>query len=267
MAEAIQMGVSGVARDGSALNLGVSAVAREVTEGFLGVGGVARQFFGGKKPLNECSWELINEVSGSGLAPEWWSVGDTKDIVVGSETLTIAIAGFNHDDKTDGSGKAGVTFCIKKASATTRRMHSTEKYTGSYPNTEMHKWLINTLLPSLPSDLQAVIKPVNKKTSAGNNSATINTNSMKLFLFSEVEVTGSVTLSFAGEGTQYSYFTTEEGRKLNHPNDVVILVGWWLRSPRNYASSRQYHCYSLNTGTISSAFHTKAFYVRFGFCV
>ena len=107
--------------------------------------------------------------------------------------------GFNHDDLASG-GKAGITFGMKNLMATTRRMNASNTNSGGFTGSEMYSWLQNTLLPTLPSDLQAVLKSVNKKTSAGSQSSTINTNSMKLFLFSEIEIFGSTTYSKAGEG-------------------------------------------------------------------
>ena len=71
-------------------------------------------------------------------------------------------------------------------------MNASNTNSGGFTGSEMYSWLQNTLLPTLPSDLQSVLKSVNKKTSAGSQSSTINTNSMKLFLFSEIEIFGSI---------------------------------------------------------------------------
>ena len=161
--------------------------------------------------LSKNTWAQIAKASAAGKASQLWSVGDTKDITVGSETLTLVIIGFNHDDLASG-GKAGITFGMKNLMATTRRMNASNTNSGGFTGSEMYSWLQNTLLPTLPSDLQAVLKSVNKKTSAGSQSATINTNSMKLFLFSEIEIFGSTTYSKAGEGSQYSYFATAANR-------------------------------------------------------
>ena len=66
------------------------------------------------KILSKNSWAAIAAASDSGKAHTIWNVGDTKDIVVNGETLTVAIMGFNHDDKADGTGKVGITFRFKK---------------------------------------------------------------------------------------------------------------------------------------------------------
>ena len=60
--------------------------------------------------LNQASWAQIAQASELGIASSLWSVGDEIDITVSGEKLTLVIMGFSHDDKADGSGKAGITF-------------------------------------------------------------------------------------------------------------------------------------------------------------
>ena len=119
------------------------------------------------------------------------------------------------------------------------------------------------LLTKLPSELQNVIKAVNKLTSAGNNSTTINTTSDKLFLLSEIEIFGSTTFSFAGEGKQYEYYAAG-----NSPIKTVSgsANNWWERSP-NKGSSTDYFCYVSNTGGASIENASTSLGVSFAFCV
>ena len=214
--------------------------------------------------LSKNTWAQIAKASAAGKASQLWSVGDTKDITVGSETLTLVIMGFNHDDLASG-GKAGITFGMKNLMATTRRMNDSNTNSGGFTGSEMYSWLQNTLLPTLPSDLRAVLKSVNKKTSAGSQSSTINTNSMKLFLFSEIEIFGSTTYSKAGEGSQYSYFATAANRIKYLSNGSGSAGWWWERSP-NGSNSLNF-CYVDSDGNAyyNSANNTSG--VCFGFCV
>lgn len=216
-------------------------------------------------PLENTSWEIISKVSESGLAEQFWQVGDEKDIIVDGERLTLVIMGFNHDDLTSG-GKAGITFGLKNLMATQRQMNASITSGGGFTGSELYSWLQNTLLPTLPSDLRAVLKSVNKKTSAGNNSSTINTNSMKLFLFSEIEVFGSITYSKSGEGSQYDYFATEENRRKYLSNGSGPISDWWERSP--YISDR-FCCVAGNSIIIYASFNNPPMRlgVCFGFCV
>ena len=136
---------------------------------------------------------------------------------------------------------------------------------GGFTGSEMYSWLQNTLLPTLPSDLQAVLKSVNKKTSAGSQSSTINTNSMKLFLFSEIEIFGSTTYSKAGEGSQYSYFATAANRIKYLSNGSGSASWWWERSP--YGSASNGFCRGYGNGNASYYAASNAGGVCFGFCV
>ena len=216
--------------------------------------------------LSQASWAQIAQASELGIASSLWSVGDEIDITVSGEKLTLVIMGFSHDDKADGSGKAGITFGMKNLMATTRAMNSSNTNSGGFTGSAMYTWLTGTLLPALPSDLQAVLKSVNKKTSAGSQSSTINTNAMKVFLFSEVEVFGSTTYSAAGEGSQYSYFVTAANRIKYRANGSGKANGWWERSPN--ASDSTSFCGVHSTGSANryaSTFASRG--VCFGFCV
>ena len=144
-------------------------------------------------------------------------------------------------------------------------MNASNTNSGGFTGSEMYSWLQNTLLPTLPSDLQAVLKSVNKKTSAGSQSLTINTNSMKLFLFSEIEIFGSTTYSKAGEGSQYSYFATAANRIKYLSNGSGSANWWWERSP---SGSGSYHFCSVGSyGNADLSYASYASGVCFGFCV
>ena len=69
---------------------------------------------------------------------------------------------------------------------------------------------------------------MNKLTSAGGESPTINTTADKLFLLSEVEIFGSRTYSASGEGTQYDYYKAGNSRVKNCNGSAN---SWCERSP------------------------------------
>lgn len=219
------------------------------------------------KTLNEYSWEEISYISSNGLAGEYgFAVGDEKNITLSTdETLTLAIMDFDHDDLADGTGKAGITFGLKNLMASTRQMNSSNTNSGGFTGSAMYTWLQGDLLNSLPADLQTVLKNVNKKTSAGNQSSTINTNAMKVFLFAEIEIFGAVTHSAPGEGEQYSYFATAANRIKSLSNGSGSLQSWWSRSP-----SIKYNgefC-RINTAGGTGSYGAKSSWgVCFGFCV
>ena len=210
------------------------------------------------------TWAQIAAASEAGVAASTWSVGDTKNITVGGETLTVEIVGFNHDDLASG-GKAGITFGLKNLMANTRQMNSSNTNAGGFTGSDMYDWLQGTLLNSLPSDLRAVLKSVNKKTSAGSQSSTINTNAMKIFLFSEIEIFGSVTYSKSGEGSQYSRFATASSRIKYLSNGSGSANYWWERSPNG--SNSNGFCIVSSNGNASYYYADLSRGVCFGFCV
>lgn len=210
------------------------------------------------------TWAQIAAASEAGVAASTWSVGDTKNITVGGETLTVEIVGFNHDDLASG-GKAGITFGLKNLMANTRQMNSSNTNAGGFTGSDMYDWLQGTLLNSLPSDLRAVLKSVNKKTSAGSQSSTINTNAMRIFLFSEIEIFGSVTYSKSGEGSQYSRFATASSRIKYLSNGSGSANLWWERSPHG-ASSPNF-CAVNSNGNASNLNANISGGICFGFCV
>lgn len=210
------------------------------------------------------TWAQIAAASEAGVAASTWSVGDTKNITVGGETLTVEIVGFNHDDLASG-GKAGITFGLKNLMANTRQMNSSNTNAGGFTGSDMYDWLQGTLLNSLPSDLRAVLKSVNKKTSAGSQSSTINTNAMKIFLFSEIEIFGSVTYSKSGEGSQYSRFATASSRIKYLSNGSGSADLWWERSP--YGDGSGFFCTVNSNGAANTNAANSSWGVCFGFCV
>lgn len=167
----------------------------------------------GDSSLEGASWSTISSASKAGLASTLWKVGDEKKVTLSTgEEITLVILGFNHDDKSDGTGKAGITFGMKNALATAYPINSTNTNVGGWTSSVMRTTTMATLLGYLPTEVQEVITPVNKLTSAGNLSSTINTTEDKLFLFSMEEIMGTHMYStttqyaFSGEGTQYEYY-------------------------------------------------------------
>lgn len=262
------MGVGGVARKVKGQNFGIAGVARKVTNGYVGIGGVARKFYAGldiKPTLADNDWATIAAVSALGTASTYWGVGDEKNITLTTgETLTLVIMGFDHDDLA-GGGKAGITFGMKHLMTDTRQMNGSSTNRGGFTGSDMYTWLQNDLFSQLPPDLQTVIKSVNKKTSAGGANSTINIDTMKLFLYSEVEVFGSAPYSYAGEGSQYSYFTMAANRVKKLKNGTGYEMWWFVRSPR--AGYTNMYCMVSDGGKSSGTGATSNGGVSIGLCV
>ena len=54
-------------------------------------------------------WSKIIEVCRAGLVPTAWKVGDQKAMTINGTSYNIDIIGIQHDDYSDGSGKAPLT--------------------------------------------------------------------------------------------------------------------------------------------------------------
>ena len=210
------------------------------------------------------SWDTIKQTSESGNASMYYEVGDEKIVSINGVDYTLVIMDFDHDDLADGSGKAGITIGLKNCLTTTHNMNSSDSNSGGWESCAMRSWLQSTVLGWLPEELQAVIKKVNKKATAGSTSTTIKTSTDNLFLLAEVEIFGSKTYGSLDEGTQYSYFTTTS-RRVKTSGDSGSTTFWWERSPST--SSSILFCYVASSGSADCNSASTARGVSFGFCI
>ena len=213
-------------------------------------------------PLNDFTWEQIDYIIENGLMSDYFNIGDTKNVTIGSATYVVEIVGFSHDDKADGSGKAGLTFGLKDCLNTAYKMNSSDTNAGGWGSCALRATLRGDIWNQLPSDLRGVIKEVTKKASAGNSSSTISSYTDTLFLFAEKEIFGSTKYSVNGEGTQYARFTTSNTRIKKFNGSAVY---WWLRSPRS--GSTNYFGSVASDGTANYYRAGPSHGVAFGFCV
>lgn len=215
--------------------------------------------------LEATSWDNIAAVSKFGQAPNYWKVGDKKNITVNGVTYAAQIIGFDHDTLTTADGgrtKAGITFQLVDCLNTTYSMNGSNTNVNGWRGSTMRTSTMATLLNQLSSDLKSVLKFVNKVTSKGNNSSGLETTSDKLFLLSEIEVFGATQYSYAGEGKQYEYYTAGNStiKKVNGSASY-----WWERSP--YSGGTGTFCYVNDSGNAHYDYASYSYGVSFGFCV
>lgn len=213
--------------------------------------------------LADCSPAVIEALSRSGNADKVFAVGDEVDVTLTTgESITLVILGFNHDNLT-GGGKAGITFGMKELLQTNYRMNATSTNAGGWTSCEMRTQTMQMLFSYLPAEWQSVIKAVDKLTSAGSQSTTINTTSDKLFLLSNVEVDGTTSATYKDEGVQYEYYKTSANR-IKHTASGSA-GNWWLRSPG--ATGATYFRGVGISGAVGSIGASLTLGVAFGFCV
>ena len=205
-------------------------------------------------------WASIIAACHSGSVPSTWVVGNSKTMTINGASYQVDIIGKNHDTYANG-GKAPLTFQLHDCYGETKNMNSSNTNSGGWTSCAMRSTHLPAILALMPTEVQNGIREVNKMTSAGSQSATINTTADKLFLLSEIEIFGSVSYSKSGEGTQYDYYKAGNS-KVKKFNGSAIY--WWERSP--YGSNSTYFCLVDSDGTAGCYYAGDAYGVAFGFC-
>lgn len=174
------------------------------------------------------TWAQVIEACRKNKVPDTWVVGNQKTMTINGTEYLIDIIGKNHDDYADGSGKAPLTFQLHDCYGELKNMNSSNINKGGWTSCAMRMVHLPAILVSMPAEVQIGIRAVDKLTSAGNQSDTINTTEDKLFLLSEIEIFGRVSYSKSGEGRQYDYYKAGNSRVKNYNGSVSL---WWERSP------------------------------------
>lgn len=211
------------------------------------------------------TWAQIIDACHKNQVPDTWVVGSQKAMTINGTAYAIDIIGKNHDTYANG-GKAPLTFQLHDSYGELKNINSSNTNSGGWTSCAMRQTHLPAILAKMPTEVQNGIREVNKLTSAGRQSATINTTADKLFLLSEIEIFGSVSYSKSGEGTQYDYYKAgnSKGKKYNGS-----AHSWWERSP--YGGDSTEFC-TVNVSSSSGIGSTGYFIasstdgVAFAFC-
>lgn len=208
--------------------------------------------------LSENTWAKIKEASETGIAKDLWNIGDEINVSFGTlGTYTCCILDFDHDDKADGSGKAGITFGLKELTKNTYAMYSSTGTKNTWEDSNVRRVLENNFFANMQADAKSCVKSVVKTTLDSKLTETTND---KLFLLSAKEVGDSGSAESASE--TYPLFSDASSRIKKSGSTASA---WWLRTPYANDANRYYHVTS--TGSISSVERTGKQYLCFGFCV
>lgn len=205
-------------------------------------------------------WSEIIAACQSGNVPASWVVGNYKNMTINGKAYRIDIIGKNHDTYAAG-GTAPLTFQMHDCYDETKQMNSSNTNSGGWQNSAMRTTHLPAILNMMPAEVKAAIRDVQKKSSAGNQSSSIQTTNDKLFLLSEIEIFGSTTYSFAGEGKQYDYYKAGNSKVKNLSGGAYY---WWERSP--YSSNSAFFCFVGSNGVASANYASTSIGVAFGFC-
>ena len=131
------------------------------------------------------SWADIARISENGEASQYFKIGDSKEIPItytdgSTDTITVAIAGFDHDTLPDGNTAGMSLVCTTLPNYMVPWTKLTYSSNMHYPyvstNTSMISYVRTVLqsevLQMLPAEVQAVIKPVIKKSDMSPNNGT-----------------------------------------------------------------------------------------------
>ncbi len=214
--------------------------------------------------FNDCSWEQINLIGAAGKEAEYFTVGETKTVALTtSESIQFRIVGMRHDLLADGSGQyAPLSLHMVDCLQATGKMEGSNINTNGWNGCAMRNACNTTYFGMLPPALQAVVKEVQKKASAGNKSATIVTSLDKVWLAAEIEIFGVITYAKTGEGSQYAYYANS-GVRIK--NVAGAASPWWERSPTG--ASAAHFCGVTASGAAGDDFASCSFGVALGLCV
>lgn len=229
-------------------------------------------FLSTQKSFANATWEEINNLVINNAASIYYNVGDEKTISLSTgEEITLVILGFNHDDLSDGSGKAGITLGMKGVLSTLYPMNSSYTNAGGWAEMSLRTTLQTTIFNQLPDDLKPVIKSVTKRSIAGDRYTHTDTDD-KLFLLSVREITGTDQYDSAShaEGSQYEYWLKMDGgtnadNRIKR-NSVNNGVDYWTRT--KYYGNTYAFAYISSSGdyqNFTSVTNNK--YVSFCFCI
>lgn len=228
---------------------------------------------------------------------DYWAVGDKRTIHHNAMAATgvseshkandyiYVIIGIEHDDLVtaiNGKTKAAITIQTERMlylDTTTEYnssydtshecgyMNSSNTNSGGWGYCDRHTWCNNVYKKCLPTYIQNMMKQVRKLTSEGSQSNTIKTSNDYAFLPSEIEIFGSTTHSFAGEGKQYQYFKNATANRYKKPrySSAYVSGQYWTRSPRS--SNSNSFCYVNLDGSAITDYASGAYGIAPCLCI
>ena len=227
------------------------------------------------KVLNDATWEQIRDVADASTGPNYWSVGDTKQIVMngrvsdGGLTLSnyntyVYIIGFDHNKdiegtgiafggfKTAASGGTDVALCdgsynSQVYSTPLFNMNDSNRNDGGWASCNMRNNTLPLVKAALPSDLQSVLKTTTIYTdNTGGSSpyaSNVTATQDDIYLLAEYEIFGTQYYANSTEQNyqqQYAYYSVGNSKIKYRHDSTATAVYWWERSAR--ASRRDIFC-------------------------
>lgn len=247
--------------------------------------------------LNNATWAQIKQASDAGIASNYWSVGDTKQITINgkvSDGLTLSsystyvyIIGFDHNKDREGTGIAfggfktaassgiDVALCdngynTNKTSGQWFNMNNSSTNSGGWKNSRMRSTTLPVVKAALPSDLTAVLKTTtiySDNTGGGSDTASyVTVTQDDIYLLAEFEIFGARTYANSAERNyqqQYAYYVAGNSKIKYRHDSTATAATWWARSVN--ATTADNFCAVTTNGaaTVDGAYSSRGLAVAF----
>lgn len=228
------------------------------------------------KSLGDYSWHDLSVISekisaaasddeGRAIAQQYGLVDESGHLTdqekaiefADGSVISVQLVGIRHDEKEDGSGKAGLTFMTNQAIAT-HAINDGSTIEGGWEGSGVRAWLNSDELTQLPESLQDVVVAVrklsNNKGFSNGDASVVTQTSDKLWLFSAREVCGELSWFDHEYGSEYGYLdavVNAEGEQYERFSDAGITgtsdpsgtlarafqgkrCAWWYRTAFSY---------------------------------
>lgn len=198
------------------------------------------------------SWEEIIAAIDDGSARQRYAVGATKELDLGNlGTVHMQLAGFDLDERADGQGKAATTWIAVELLPERRAMNEEWTNTGGWRDSDLRKYLQDTVLPSMSLFIRQHIISVVKQQWTENGWQMAEDT---VWIPDYKEVFGDNVL-------YYDLFLNKEEKRVKHLKGSASW--WWMRSA---SSANGFRCvYSDGSYNYISAYISGG--AALGFCL
>lgn len=216
-------------------------------------------FFDVESVLNDNDWATISVASKTGLASNYWSIGDCKTVTLNgtigknsydNRDICSFIVGFDHNVDVETNGEHSILFSCGKtdlingkdvalvdtfynsySSKTCFHMNSLGTNQKGWSDCWMSSVICSDFEAALSSDLQNVLRI---RTIYTYNDYSVSGTSDRVYLPSEFEIQGTITYAKSDEKDkqqQFEYYKNGASKiRYDHDNSALEVI-WWTRSP------------------------------------
>ena len=227
-----------------------------------------------KASFTTASWAEIAEICDAGNAATTFAIGDYKPVTLTytdgtKETINFRIVDMDADTKEDGTTAALTLLADNLVKNSVQPASSLSKSKSDIQESDKMSAFMTTLENALPSDIKAVIKPVDKYHVFG---ATYRA----LFIPTLQNMTGSTDsynydASYKRPKKQYAYFADGNTIKRTKLSDASADDYWLNTTDRGASGSTTYYFHYIVDGTTAddttNGDNNESHGVLLGFCI